>query len=185
MRKAKAVFLDRDGVINRKLEKDFVKEWREFRFIRGAKKGVRLLKESGFLVVVLTNQRCISKGSGTLDKLAEIHARMTGEIILRGGNIDALYFCPHGVDEGCDCRKPRPGMVLKAVRDFKSRGVSIDLGGSFLVGDEEKDMIAGRRAGLRTVKIGEPHRLADGHAGNLLEAARLIACAPDEKHQRS
>lgn len=174
MRAARAVFLDRDGVINRKLQKDYVKDWREFRFIRGAKKGVRLLKESGFLVVVLTNQRCISKGVATLDKLAEIHARMTGEIILRGGSIDALYFCPHGVDEGCVCRKPMPGMVFKAVRDFRNRGLAIDLKSSFLVGDEEKDMLAGRRAGVRTVKIGEAHRLADGRAESLLQAARLI-----------
>lgn len=177
MKRARAVFLDRDGVINSKLKKDFVKDWREFKFIRGARKGVRLLKETGFLVIVLTNQRCISKGSGTLDKLAEIHARMAGEIIRGGGCIDALYFCPHGADEGCACRKPRPGMVFKALRDFESRGLSIDLERSFLVGDEEKDMVAGRRAGLKTVKIGEAHRLADGHARNLLEAARLIAGA--------
>ncbi|MBW7957644.1 MAG: HAD family hydrolase [Deltaproteobacteria bacterium] len=175
MKNTRAVFLDRDGVINKKLRNDFVKDWREFKFIRGARKGVRLLKESGFLVVVLTNQRCISKGAGTLDKLAEIHARMAGEIIRGGGSIDAFYFCPHGIDEGCACRKPRPGMIFKAVRDFQSRGVSIDLERSFFVGDEEKDVIAGHRAGLKTVKIGDAHHLADRHAGNLLEAARLIA----------
>ncbi|OGP15933.1 MAG: hypothetical protein A2V21_304580 [Deltaproteobacteria bacterium GWC2_55_46] len=170
----KAVFIDRDGVINKKLNHDYVKEWDEFEFLPGAREGVQLMKDSGFITVVVTNQRCIARGVSTIEKLTEIHARMMGEFLRSGGSIDAVYFCPHDVHEGCACRKPEPGMVLKAVKDFESRGVAIDVENSFFVGDEEKDMLAGKAAGLRTIKIGEGHPLADEQAGSLFDAARLI-----------
>lgn len=179
MKRVKAVFLDRDGVINRKLKGDYVKDWSEFAFLPGARKGVQLLKKSGFITVVVTNQRCISKGVATLDKLTEIHTRMISEIVRSGGSIDALYFCPHGIDEGCGCRKPAPGMVAKAFRDFEARGIRIDAGESYLIGDEDKDMLAGKAAGLRTIRIGAGrkgpvHPMADRQAKSLLQAARLI-----------
>jgi len=174
VKRVNAVFLDRDGVINKKLRKDYVKDWSEFKFLPGARKGVQLLKDSGFITVVVTNQRCIAKGVATLDKLTEIHTRMISEIVRSGGSIDALYFCPHDIDEGCGCRKPAPGMFTKAFRDFASRGIKIDAEGSYFIGDEDKDMLAGKAAGLRTIKIGEGHPMADRQARSLLQAARLI-----------
>ncbi len=174
MKMAKAVFMERDGIINRKLRGDCVKDWSEFSFLPGARKGMQLLKDAGFITVVVTNQRCISKGVASLEKLTEIHTRMISEIARSGGSVDAVYFCPHGVDEGCGCRKPAPGMVTKALRDFMSRGIGIDVKGSYFIGGGDRDMLAGKAAGLRTVKIGEGHPMADRRANSLLQAARLI-----------
>jgi histidinol-phosphate phosphatase family protein len=140
----KAVFLDRDGLINKKApEHCYIKSWDEFNFIPGVISSIRRLNELGFLVIVVTNQAGIGRGLMTEEDLKEIHQKMISEIEQNGGRIDAIYYCPHLPEEGCDCRKPAPGMVLRAAEDF-----NIDLESSILVGDSLTDIQCGVAAGV-------------------------------------
>lgn len=169
-------FLDRDGVINRKMpEGDYVKSWEEFHFLPGVLTAIRMLKEIGFLVVVVTNQRCVSRGIITEEELAAIHSKMEREVVGAGGSIDAVYFCPHGSDHGCGCRKPEPGMILKAIGDFTEKGIKIDIASSFIVGDSEKDIMAGRAAGLFTVKVAGRIKDTDMVSESLETAVKAIS----------
>ena len=173
--KRKCVFLDRDGVINKKApEGDYIKNWSEFYFLPDVFKAIKILKENEFLIIIVTNQRCISKRIITKKGLEEIHEKMVKEIRNFGGDIDAIYFCPHDIADNCDCRKPKPGMLLNAIKDFKSRGIEIDLGESYMIGDSEDDIIAGRALKLKTIKIGEFSKNTDTIKKNLLEAIKEI-----------
>ena len=147
--KYRAVFLDRDGVINKKApEGDYVKNWDEFRFLPGVKKAIRKLNEKGFLVIVVSNQRGIAKGVMTEDDLKEIHARMKEELRKEGAVINGIYYCPHDIKDHCDCRKPKPGLLLRAAREH-----DVDLRRSWMIGDRESDIEAGKRAGCKTILI--------------------------------
>jgi D-glycero-D-manno-heptose 1,7-bisphosphate phosphatase len=173
--KKPAVFLDRDGVINRKLpEGDYVKDWSEFSFLPGALRAIRILKENGFLIAVITNQRCIATGIITEEGLKSIHERMLYEIRGCGGDIDAIYFCPHDISDGCVCRKPEPGMILRAIKDFKGHNIDIDLERSCVIGDSERDIIPAKVLGLKAIKIGEYSPEADINKRDLLEAVEAI-----------
>lgn len=145
----KAAFLDRDGVLNRKApEGHYVTRWEEMEFLPGAFEAVRLLNAAGFLVVVITNQRCVAKGLITPKELESLHARMRREFQSAGATIDAIYYCPHDYQPRCDCRKPQPGMLLEAARDH-----SIQMDASWMIGDSEHDVEAGRTAGCHTARI--------------------------------
>ncbi len=173
--KKPVVFLDRDGVINEKMpEGDYVKDWSEFSFLPGVFKAIKMLKENGFLVTVITNQRCIARGIITERKLKEIHKKMLCEIRKFGGEIETIHFCPHDVSDGCGCRKPKPGMILRAIEDFRANNIEVDLEKSYVVGDSEKDIVPAKELGLRAIKIGEYSPMADLNKRNLLEAARTI-----------
>lgn len=144
------VFLDRDGVINRKApEGDYVKSWQEFEFLPGVFDALRLLKGHGFRLIVVTNQRGISRGMFSEQDLASIHSRMLEELEKAGGGLDAIYHCPHG-SNSCDCRKPSTGLFLRAQKDFPD----IEFADSFMVGDSISDMRVGQRLGCRKVLIG-------------------------------
>ncbi|MDI6752564.1 MAG: HAD family hydrolase [bacterium] len=175
MVKKPAIFLDRDGVINKKMpEGKYVEEWSEFYFLPGVFEAFRVLKESDFLIIIVTNQRCIARGIITEEKLNEIHENMINEIKKQGGNIDAIYFCPHDISDDCSCRKPKPGMLLKAMDDFKSKGIEIDVKNSYMIGDSEKDILAGKQVSLKTIKIGEYSMTADMTKRDFREAAKAI-----------
>ena len=144
------VFLDRDGVINRKApEGDYVKSWQEFEFLPGVFDALRLLKGHGFRLIVVSNQRGISRGMFSEQDLASIHSRMLEELEKAGARLDAIYHCPHD-SNSCDCRKPATGLFLKAQKDFSD----IEFADSFMVGDSVSDMRAGQRLGCRKVLIG-------------------------------
>jgi len=146
----KAVFLDRDGVINRKLpEGNYVANIAEFEFLPGALEGLSILSRLGFLLVVVTNQRGIARGHMTEGDLNRIHEFMEAELEKYGVVLSGVYACPHEEFENCRCRKPQPGLILDAIRDLK-----IDPGRSYMVGDSPSDIGAGKRAGTRTVRIG-------------------------------
>ncbi len=165
-----AVFIDRDGVINRKMpEGDYVKDWTEFYFLPGVIEALRILKEKKFLIIVVTNQRGVAKSIVPEKILNEIHEKMQEEIKGYGGAVDAVYFCPHETTDRCHCRKPEPGMILKAIRDFKNKGVEIDIENSYMIGDSESDIIAGKAVGLKTVKIGKYFGIADIMAERLMD----------------
>ena len=171
----RAVFLDRDGVINERMpEGRYVTCWEEFKLLPGAAEAIRKLNDLGFLVVIVTNQRGIAKGLYTEEDLEEIHERMKREIErISGGRIDAIYYCPHERDENCPCRKPKPGMVLRAAEEM-----GIDLASSYLIGDSPTDIECGRAAGVGfNILIsgeGDESCGADLVAKSLAEAVRFI-----------
>jgi len=145
----RAVFLDRDGVINqRPPEGLYVTRWEDFRILPGVAEGIALLNRAGFSVIVVTNQRCIAKGLMTAAELEEMHEQMTDSLARVGATIDATYYCPHETQPSCDCRKPAPGMLLSAAR---SRG--IELPTSWMIGDSDIDIEAGKNAGCKTARL--------------------------------
>jgi D-glycero-D-manno-heptose 1,7-bisphosphate phosphatase len=146
---SRAAFLDRDGVINEKAPADgYITRWEDFHILPGVADGIALLNRVGFCVVVITNQRCVAKGLLTVSELDELHRRMVEALEESGAKIDAVYYCPHELEDACDCRKPAPGMLINAARD---RG--IELAASWMIGDSEIDVQAGRNAGCKTARV--------------------------------
>lgn len=143
----KAVFLDRDGVINRKRD-DYVKNTSEFVILPDVSKAIKLLNENSYLAIIITNQSAINRGIITHDILAEIHELMKSEIGKYGAFVDAIYYCPHRPDENCSCRKPKTGLIEKAISDHS---ISIDL--SWFVGDSEIDMLAAAKIGIKAIRM--------------------------------
>jgi D-glycero-D-manno-heptose 1,7-bisphosphate phosphatase len=167
------VFLDRDGVINRKLpEGKYVTRWEELELLPGVAGAIAALNRSGRKVIVVSNQRGVALGLMTAAEIEAIHDRLRAELALEAASLDAIYYCPHDRDE-CDCRKPRTGMIEAAFRDF-SGAVP---GNSILIGDSVSDMECGRAAGMATILIGNA-ALQDGKQG--AEVARSIADATVE-----
>jgi len=145
--KTVAVFLDRDGVINVNRD-DYVKSWTEFRFLPGALDALSRLAASPAKVIIITNQSAVGRGLLSLDELKQIHATMTEVIQTRGGRIDHVFYCPHHPAEGCDCRKPKPGLLIQA-----ADRLNLDLGRSYFVGDSISDIEAGLTAGCQPLLV--------------------------------
>lgn len=145
--KARAIFLDRDGVINVN-RSDHVKSWDEFMFLPNALIALQKLAASDFRVIVTTNQAAIARGLVAEETVRAIHAQMLAQVERAGGRIDAVYFCPHRPDEKCGCRKPQPGLFVEAARDFE-----IDLARSFVVGDAFSDVAAALAIGAQPILV--------------------------------
>ena len=168
------LFLDRDGVINEKLENDYVKDWSEFRFKTGALQAITGLSNIFSRIFIVTNQRGVGLGLMTAKGLHEIHAKMFSEIINASGRIDQIYYCA-GIDDRDECRKPNTGMGLKAKQEFPD----IDFSKSIMVGDSISDMEFGKKLGMKTVYISVrdnfipnyQYTLVDFNFGSLLEFA--------------
>lgn len=150
----KAVFLDRDGTINKYV--GFLKNIDDFELIPGAADAIRKINESGYLAIIVTNQPVIARGEVTMEQLNEIHKKMATLLGNEGAYVDAIYYCPHHPDKGfegeipelkinCECRKPKPGMLLQAANDY-----NIDLSKSYMIGDSQIDIEAGNNAGLKS-----------------------------------
>ena len=176
--KQKAVFLDRDGTINKYV--GFLRDIDQFELIEGVAEAIKRINASGYLCIVVTNQPVIARGEVTVPQLEEIHNKMETLLGLEGAYIDGLYYCPHHPHKGfegeiselkfdCECRKPKPGMLLKAAEDF-----NIDLSKSWMVGDGENDIKAGENAGCKTCLIGKNEFGQDMTVGSLLEFAMNI-----------
>ena len=157
--KQKAVFLDRDGTINKYV--GFLRKIEEMELLPGVAKAIRLINESGYLAIVVTNQPVIARGEVTYEGLEEIHDKMETLLGIEGAYIDRIYFCPHHPHKGykgeiselkidCECRKPKAGMLLKAAEDL-----NIDLSKSWMIGDSVADIQAGEKAGCKSIKIKE------------------------------
>lgn len=146
----KAAFLDRDGVINAKApEGEYITRWEKVKFLPGVPEAIAQLKQAGWRVIVISNQRCVAKGLLSRAELESLHERMSRWLSERGAVIDAIYYCPHEkTNPPCECRKPAPGMLIQAARDHQ-----IELAESWMIGDSESDMEAGRRAGCKTLRI--------------------------------
>jgi D-glycero-D-manno-heptose 1,7-bisphosphate phosphatase len=141
------IFIDRDGVINEN-RSDYVKSWQEFRFLAGSRDAIAKLTQAGHRIIVCTNQAAIARGYTTVETVEDIHRRMVAAIEEVGGAIERVYYCPHGKDEQCGCRKPRPGMLLRA-RDE----LGVDLNDAVFIGDSITDVRAGLAAGTRPILV--------------------------------
>ena len=155
--KQRAIFLDRDGTLNRYV--GFLRNIDDFELTADAAEAVKLINDSGYLAIVATNQPVIARGEVTFEELQLIHKKMETLLGAEGAYLDGIYFCPHHPDKGfsgeipelkfdCDCRKPKAGMLFSAAEDF-----NIDLGASWMIGDGENDVICGKNAGCRTAFI--------------------------------
>jgi histidinol-phosphate phosphatase family protein len=171
------LFLDRDGVINRRLVDDYVKSWDEFEFLDGVLDATKIFAETFGRIVVVTNQRGIGKGLMAEDTLNNIHQKMKDEIARAGGKIDRVYYCPALKSSGNFCRKPQIGMGLKARKDFPE----INFKKSIIAGDSKSDMQFGKRLKMKTVLIGDDFSIAstnpkliDYHFDGLIDFARQL-----------
>ena len=175
--KRAAVFLDRDGTINR--DPGYLSDPDGFELFPRSGEGMRLLAESGFTLVVVSNQSGIGRGLIAPSQLDEIHERMKSELRGEGVELEGIYYCPHHPGERCSCRKPSPLLVLSAAEKL-----GLDLASSYFVGDQASDILTGKNAGLRTVLVTTGEGLksqeeseelkADCVAKDLLAAARWI-----------
>jgi D-glycero-D-manno-heptose 1,7-bisphosphate phosphatase len=147
------LFLDRDGVINRKREMDYVKIVEEFEWLAGAADAIALLNSGFGRTFIVTNQAGIGKGLMSEADVAQVHALLLSDLTRTGGNITAIYHCPHKSDAGCECRKPRTGMPLQAQREFPE----VNFSKAVMVGDSASDLEMGRALGMINVLIGPPY----------------------------
>lgn len=177
-RKQKAIFLDRDGTINKYV--GFLTDIEEFELIEGVATAISMINNSSYLCIVVTNQPIIARGDVTVGELDTIHNKMETLLGDEGAYINAIYYCPHHPDGGfkgeikelkisCNCRKPKPGMLLKAARDY-----NIDLSASWMIGDEEKDIKAGKAAGCKTALVGTEDYGQDETANTLEDLIKRI-----------
>jgi D-glycero-D-manno-heptose 1,7-bisphosphate phosphatase len=145
----RAVFIDRDGVINQKpKEGEYVTSWDDFHILPGVAEAVTLLRRAGYAVIVVTNQRCVAKGLLAVAELEEMHQRMRESLSRLGAILDGVYYCPHDYESLCSCRKPAPGMLHEAAQEH-----GLDLRSSWMVGDSEIDIQAGKNAGCKTARV--------------------------------
>lgn len=154
----RSAFLDRDGVVNvSPAPGDYIRSWEEFRLIPEAVEWIRLFNALDLLVIVLTNQRGVSRGLIHPSELHRIHANMVAELARLGARIDDVFCCPHGASE-CNCRKPRPGLVWQAASKW-----NIDVKRSILLGDSPTDRLLAENCGMHFVNVWEGHVLGNLH----------------------
>jgi D-glycero-D-manno-heptose 1,7-bisphosphate phosphatase len=137
----KVVFLDRDGTINRD-SRDYIKSREEFEFLPGSLKAIEELTANGFTIVVITNQSALPRKLISLEELERIHTMMCKTVQSNKGKLKDIFYCPHMPDDDCDCRKPAPGLILRAQSKY-----SIDLADAVMVGDSHRDIECGHTAG--------------------------------------
>ena len=153
----KSIFLDRDGTLNVRPPKAcYIERPEDFIWLPMAREAVKMLNDHNYRVILVSNQPGLARGRLTEDDLSAIHQKMQDELAEIGAHIDKIYYCPHDWDEGCDCRKPKPGMFYQAQKEF-----NIDLTKCWMLGDDERDMHAGGDAGCKCMYISEYHPLID------------------------
>ena len=145
--KSKAVFLDRDGVINEKRD-DHVKNISEFKIFSGVGDAIKLLRDKGYLVIIITNQSAIGRKIISEKKLEEIHTELKNYLNQHDTYVESIYYCPHTPEENCSCRKPKPGLLIKATNDF-----GINLEESYFIGDSESDLNAAKEARCKGILL--------------------------------
>jgi len=187
--KQKAIFLDRDGTINKYV--GFLRKIDEFELLDGVAEAIKMINSSGYLCVVCTNQPVIARGEVTRGELEEIHMKMETLLGIEGAYIDGLYYCPHHPHSGyegeikelkieCECRKPKPGLLIEAAKKY-----NIELSSSWMIGDGENDVKAGQNAGCKTGLIGEGSYGQDITGDSLLEIVENILLYNQRKNQHT
>jgi histidinol-phosphate phosphatase family protein len=156
MHKLDTLFLDRDGVINVKLDGRYVQNADEFEFMPGAENAIAKLSIIFKRILIVTNQQGIAKGIMSANDLNTLHQYMLQQLKVKGGVIEKIYYCPHLVAANCSCRKPNPGMIQQAIIDFPT----IKIEESYLIGDSDSDIIAGDKMGLNTIKVDNEYTLS-------------------------
>jgi D-glycero-D-manno-heptose 1,7-bisphosphate phosphatase len=177
----KVVFLDRDGVINRD-SPDYIKNWAEFEFLPNSLEALRRLTQAGYRLMVITNQSIIGRGWVSQAVLDHTHSQLRAAVAAAGGKIHDIFFCPHRPEDNCDCRKPKPGLILQAQKKY-----GLDLSATTMIGDNAKDILCGRNAGCGTTilvrsaniaaaenKLAQEQIRPDAVVDDLLAAARLV-----------
>ncbi len=181
----KAIFLDRDGVIN--IDKGYTHKIEDLKFENNAIEGLKLLQNKDHTLILLSNQAGIGRGFYTVKQYRAFMENMFNRLGRHGIKISKDYFCPHPPNKNCKCRKPETGMLEQAIRDF-----SIDISKSWIIGDKTSDIELGRRAGLRTILVRTGYAGKDGlfeinpyyTAKDLLDAARQISQTDSSKTPR-
>jgi len=171
----RAVFLDRDGVINKNRE-DYVKSWEEVEFLPGVFDALKELTSSNFLIFVLTNQSAVGRGLLSISTLESMHQRMKLVVETQGCRIDGFYYCPHRPDENCTCRKPAPGLLLTAAAEH-----DLLLEKSYFIGDARSDMEAAVNAGCQPVLVMSGRGAAQLRMihGPLRRACKIVSNLPE------
>jgi len=146
------IFIDRDGVINRDpggwTKTDYVTDWKDFHFIPGTLRALKILKENGIKVIIASNQGGVNKGLYTKAELSKVNSLMLKEIEKAGGAVEEVFYCIHKDEDKCDCRKPKTGMLESASKKY-----GIDLKATYFIGDAPKDIMAGKRIGTKTILV--------------------------------
>ena len=163
MKEKLVIFLDRDGVINKK-RSDYVKNTNELEFITNIFKGIKQFNDLGFTIIIITNQSVINRKIISEEQLKKIHNYMLKIMKKNACNITKIYYCPHRPNEKCNCRKPNTGMIEKAIKDFK-----IEISNSILIGDSKSDIEAATKMGIKSIKIE-----TDGQLMDLIEDIKKI-----------
>lgn len=153
MKAKRCVFFDRDGVVNESPGAGYVEKWSDFHVLPGFVRALRVARDMGYESAVVTNQRCVALGIVTIETVEEMHRRLLERLQREGLGLLEIVVCPHDRNQ-CECRKPKPGMLLEVAGRH-----GIDLAASWMVGDNEKDVEAGMNAGCRTIRVADP---ADG-----------------------
>jgi histidinol-phosphate phosphatase family protein len=181
----KAVFLDRDGVINKYPGNfEYVKSWQEFEFLPDAHAALKKLADAGFKLFVISNQAGVAKNVYSQKVLDQITDNMRAELNRHGITVEGVYYCTHLPDAGCSCRKPKTGLVEKAVAELKAKGADLELSASYFIGDSVRDVQTGKGMGLKTIMVFSGREkaenknawavLPDFTAANLSEAVTII-----------
>jgi len=181
----KAVFLDRDGVINKYPgDTKYVTSWAELIFLPGVKTALKKINASGFKIFVISNQAGVSKGIYSQSDLDLMTNNMLAELQSEKIEVEGVFYCTHHPDDNCNCRKPKAGLIHKAIAELEERGSQIDIAKSYFIGDTERDIQTGRSVGLKTILVfsgkekpgGQSHWKGqpDFTAKDLREAADII-----------
>lgn len=153
----KYIFLDRDGTLNVRPPKAcYIEKPEDFVWLDGAKEAIKMLNDAGYFIILISNQPGIARGNLTEETLQEIHNKMQCDLQEIGASIDKIYYCPHNWDDGCECRKPQPGMFFMAQKEY-----SINLTKCYMLGDDERDMEAGKKAGCKCILVDENNTLLE------------------------
>lgn len=177
--KAPAAFLDRDGTLNRDRAGVYITSPEQLRIYAGVPAALRRLAAKGYRLVVLTNQSGVARGYMSLAQARRINLKLVRELKKAGVRLDAVYFCPHGPDDGCGCRKPRTGLIREAAREL-----AIDLERSFVAGDKASDLDLARAAGIKGLLVLTGQGKAAGRAGAFRRLSSLAAAVPDVKTRK-
>jgi D-glycero-D-manno-heptose 1,7-bisphosphate phosphatase len=164
---SKAVFLDRDGVLTRE-RSDYVKTPDELEVLPGIGPPLRDLRKMGYRLIIVTNQSVVGRGLATDAEMGRIHEKLQSELKRMGCPVDAIYYCPHLPGAGCSCRKPEPGLILRAAKDL-----GLDIASSWMIGDKEIDVEAAKRAGCRGLRV-------ETNRGDLQQAIMTITGAEEK-----
>jgi histidinol-phosphate phosphatase family protein len=170
------ILIGRDGSINRRRPEGFVASWREFEFLPGVREALRILATIGCAAIVVSNQPAVGKGLMTAGGLDDLTQRFRSEVVRAGGRIAAVYYCTHRRDEGCPCRKPNPGLLWDAQRDYQ-----LVLQDTFMIGDSEIDACAARAARCRFIRLAEPAKIGAAERGRqhaFAEVPDLLSAVP-------